>query len=318
MSGPTDAGWQIKSIPLKFQISYLTLGSVPLRLACRSARLDEQPLAVDELPRCPAGDEDGIYGYAVWSQPIDAALPTLRCQGDKLIYVPRQYRRYFVDLSGEFSAYLSRFSGKSRATLKRKLRKFAELSGGRIDWRSYRTPDEIAEFFRLATPLSQKTYQERLFHGGLRNDPESIAAALRKSAEDEVRAYLLFLRNQPIAYLFCPVTNGALIYDRMGYDAEYATASPGTVLQMLALEALFGERSHRLFDFTEGEGQHKEGFSTGNQLCADILVLNRRVRALVATLTHLTFSQAVAMLGAAATRFRVRDRIRRWLRGRSA
>lgn len=38
--------------------------------------------------------------------------------------------------------------------------------------------------------------------------------------------------------------------------------TPGIVLQILALESLFTECRVLMFDFTEGEGQHKETFST--------------------------------------------------------
>lgn len=314
MSGPIDTGWQRRRVPLTFQISYRTLGAIHLSLTCRSASLGEQPLAPGELPPLPPAGDSGTCGYLLQSQPIAGALPILRRQGGKLVYVPRQYPRYFVDLNGEYEAYLARFSAKSRATLKRKLRKFAELSGGRIDWHSYRTPEEIAEFFCLAAPLSRKTYQERILGSGLHRGPEFEAAAARLAAEDRLRAYLLFLHDRPIAYLFCPIDNGVLIYDRLGYDPEYASASPGTVLQLLVIEALFKEGSHRLFDFTEGEGQHKEFFSTGSRTCADIFIVERRARVLAAILAHRVFSQLVAGLGDAATRLGVRARIRRLLR----
>jgi CelD/BcsL family acetyltransferase involved in cellulose biosynthesis len=138
--------------------------------------------------------------------------------------------------------------------------------------------------------------------------------ALRKAAEDKLRAYLLFLRGQPVAYLYCPVENGVLIYDRLGYDPKYASASPGTVLQLLALQALFEEKTHRLFDFTEGEGDHKEFFSTGSQRCADIFIFDRRARLLLVVLAHWMLSQITTGLGHLAARFGVRSKIRRLLR----
>jgi len=64
------------------------------------------------------------------------------------------------DLSGSFDQYMVAFSGKTRSGLRRKLRKFAQISGGTIDWRQYRTPQELPIFFDLARTVSAKTYQE--------------------------------------------------------------------------------------------------------------------------------------------------------------
>ena len=69
-----------------------------------------------------------------------------------------------------------------------------------------------------------------------------------------MRAFLLFLAGEPVAYLYLPVSGRTLIYAYLGYDAEHAHLSPGTVLQMAALENLFAEKRFAYFDFTEGEG----------------------------------------------------------------
>ena len=95
------------------------------------------------------------------------------------------------------------------------------------------------------------------------------------------RAHLLFLQAQPIAYLFCPARNGALIYDKQEYDLRHATCSPGSILEVLALQSLFKGRTHRMTTATAAhsdsairewhprsrEQWHKSGYyrpSTGN------------------------------------------------------
>src|SRR5512139_3024605 len=91
----------------------------------------------------------------------------------------------------------------------------------------------------------------------------------------QVRAYLLFDNDRPVAYLYCPASKGVLLYQYLGYDPEYSSWSVGTILQWLALEQLFGERTYELFDFTEGQSDQKRQFSTHSVRCANVYFLRR-------------------------------------------
>ena len=314
MSGVTDSVWERRLVPLVYGVSYRKLGTVTLPLAYRVAPPSESPLGPGELPPTPGLPLRDTYGCLNRSQPICEGFPMLRWRGRSLVYAAQRHKRYFVDLNGEYASYLLKFSSKSRSTLKRKVRKFAELSDGEIDWRSYRTPQEIEEFLHLATPLSNTTYQERLFGAGLRADYGYRSSVMTLAAADQVRAYILFLNGEPVAYLFCPAHEGALKYDKQGYDPKHASLSPGSVLQVLVLEALFKEGKFRLLDFTEGEGEHKEFFSTHSQLCADVFVLDRRFSTTALVILHASLLLAVQQVRSCLQWIGILGRVRRLLR----
>lgn len=309
-----EKSWELARVPFKFHFGDIVLGSAVLSLFRRNAQLAEPPLNVDDVPEAPPR-LDGADGYVVWSHPIAARLPALRVRRDGVLYLPQQYRRFSIDLSGDFAQYLSGFSGKTRSGLRRKLRRFAEASEGAIDFKEYRTAEQIAGFFPLARRVSEKTYQERLLRIGLPTGDRFIASAHRLAEEDNVRAYLLFLRGEPISYLYCPIDQRIVLYDRLGYDPTCASLSPGTVLQLLALEALFAERRFASFDFTEGEGQHKELFSTESRLCADVYVLNRRVTLAALVTLHHTVDKISAGAGILLDRLNLRSPFRKLVRG---
>jgi CelD/BcsL family acetyltransferase involved in cellulose biosynthesis len=305
--------WERAGVPLKFQVGDFILGSAVLSLFRRSADLDERPLEVGDAPE-PPPCLDQADGYVVWSQPLASRLPVFAARRDAILYAPRQYRRFTVDLTGTFEQYMAAFSGKTRSNLKRKLRKFAEVSGGAIDWKAYRTPEEIEEFFPLARKVSAKTYQERRFRSGLPNAAAFVEAARQSSRDDRVRAYLLYFNGEPISYLYSPIVRGVVLYDYLGYDPAYASLSPGTVLQILVLQALFAERRFLMFDFTEGEGQHKEVFSTQSLLCGDVFVVNRRLAPLSVVMLHRAVDGISTATGAALERLTLKSRARRLLR----
>lgn len=243
--------------PLRFQIGARTLASVPRRLRRVGLSLD-QVLAGQAPPLNPLGPgEDGIL---LTSWPAAAPVPT----GGLLVHVRQRYRRYWIDLAAGETAWRAGLSANARAQIGRKARKL-----GPHQVRRYCTSEEIARFHAAARTLSAKTYQERLLGRGLPADP---AALRRLAAADAVRAWLLFVEDQPVAYLCCGAAGDTLRYDHVGHDPEWNDRSPGAVLQAAALADLFADRFAR-FDFTEGEGQHKRQLATGSVACVDLLLL---------------------------------------------
>lgn len=268
-------------LPLRFQIGARTLFAVERQLVRMSLTLDEALAA--RAPALPSLDRDAD-GYAITSLP-ETQLATVAV-GGLFPFVRQRYTRHFIDLTTGFDAYLAALSANTRSGIKRKAKKLAQASGGSLDVRRFRTPAEIEGFHKVASALSRKTYQAKLLGGGLPDDPRFAQAMLALAAADSVRAWLLYVEGQPVAYLYCPIEAGTVRYDHVGHDPDVADLSPGSVLQMEAMRDLFDEGCHRRFDFTEGEGQHKRQFATGGVACADLLLLRPTLanRAVVAAL----------------------------------
>lgn len=246
---------------LRFQIGARTLAEIPRRLRRVALSLDQA--LEDAAPALPSldGEEDG---FLVTSLPDSIAL-----EWRGISFVRQHYVRYYVDLAAGEAEWRAALSGQARATLKRKAKKFAAENGGRLDVRRYRTQAELAEFHPLARAVSATTYQERLMASGLPADPahgQALAAA------DGARAWLLFMGDAPVAYLWCSADGETLRYDHVGHDPTHNALSPGSVLMGEALADLFSDRFRR-FDFTEGEGQHKRALASGGVACRDMLLL---------------------------------------------
>ncbi len=257
-------------VPVRFTLGSRHLLSIPRELVTVSFGLP-QLIAGDavRLPALPPGCD----GYRVLSAPVDRIDPILRAHPETLIGGIQSYRRHYIEMAGTFEDYLACFSAKTRSTLRRKCRKFAREAGGELDIREYRTSSEMGEFLRHAVPLSERTYQARLLDAGLPQDEAAREEMGSRAEQDRVRAYLLFAGGEAVSYLYLPVDRGVVRYAWLGYDEAWARLSPGTVLQMEALERLFAEGRYRWFDFTEGEGAHKAMFGTGSVECCSFLLL---------------------------------------------
>jgi len=135
--------WQFRSVPFKFQLSDWTLFSVSIPLQVRSERLIDQTPPVEE-PKPPIDElMEGSQGFLIRGLPIARELPPTSRMGGYLRYVPLQYQHCYIDLGLSFESYQQKFSSKTRSTIKRKIKKYAEHCGGTIPWKTYKEPGEM-------------------------------------------------------------------------------------------------------------------------------------------------------------------------------
>ena len=293
--------------------------ALPLRIGARTLwtlrrRLVRRPLSLEDalgarLPILPTlGPEDD--GYLVTSLRAELASPLIEATGLRG-FVRQRYGRSFARLDQAFDTYLAGFSAKSRSTLRRKAKKLAERSGGALDVRGYRSVDEIADFHSAARAVSARTYQERLLDAGLPDGPAATAEMRERARRDQLRAWLLFIDGRPISYLYAPAEGATLLYAFLGFDPDFAEYSPGTVLQLEAMRQLMAEGRFALFDFTEGDGQHKRQFATGSVDCVDLLLVRPTAANLLAGHALTAFDGAVALAKRALGGAPVLRRLRR-------
>lgn len=305
--------WKVKPVTLKFQLSDKVLFSAEILLSIRAENALQAVPSASLLPPEEA-PSNGSHGFLIRNLPIASRQPVLASVGDYLRYVPLQYQHCFIDLRTSFEQYERKFSAKTRSTLRRKIRKFAEASGGAIDWRTYRSPEHLDEFFNHARTVSRLTYQERLLDVGLPDSEAFRESACTLAREGRLRAYLLFDGERPVSYLYCPSKDCVLKYAYLGYDPDYQHLSVGTVLQWLAVEQMFGEKEFQFFDFTEGNSSHKLLFSSDQKLCANVYFIRKGLRNRALVYSHNGMNGLSAWLGDTLDRYGLKTRVKRLLR----
>lgn len=307
---PVQLNWIDQQASFNFRIGDIQVGRlvVPARTPTNYFWELEKGIDLDTL-------QPGERAIVLRSMPVkEAPARTMRRPG-VLQYVPRSYKRFLTDLRITPEQYLAGMSGKSRNTLKRKVRKFEEEHGSPIDFRAYRKEEEIPGYLEAARAVSRTTYQEKLLDFGLPDDDAFVRNLQETARRGDWRGYVLHAKGKPIAYVHCPIVRGIAIYAYVGFDPHYSSASPGTVLQWLILQDMFPDDHIQWFDYTEGEGPHKEFFSTHNWLCADIWLFEPTLANRLRVFAHATLDSFGVKTGQLLERFGLKRRFKRLLRG---
>ena len=308
--------WTFVELALPYRLGELRLFSRSFSGVASNLHFTRTPPALT-LPTPPKEslDEHGFVYYPTY--PVQFVPNPITITKSWIAYTPYVFKNHYIDLAqaGTFANYLqTRFSSKSRWTLQRKVRRFAEGDGGSLHCREFSTPSDMSEFQALACNISARTYQERLLGKGFPKGAKFTRRLEESAAIDGVRGYVLFLQGSPIAYMGCFVVDGIMTYNYGGYDPHSHALSPGTVLQYIVLKSVFESPSISIFDFTEGDGAQKAFFATHHQMCAKTYFLKRSYRHLALISIHYGLNCAVEGLGRSLDAIGLRSRVRKLIR----
>ena len=233
-----------------------------------------------------------------------------------LVYPFYDYQRSWVVTEGGFDAYFSSFSKVSRKGLKRRCKKLAELSGGTIDIRRFDQADLMPAFHADAREVSAKTFQEKLMDDGLPASHSFVETMASSALAGRCHGTILYLEGKPISYLYCERQGEGWLAAYGGFDPAYACHSPGTVHLLKILEGYFDDPGCVYFDFGPGRSDYKQFFSTHDEPCSDILVLDRTPANRLATGVHRSLASLSEVVIGLAETLQLRERLRQKIRER--
>lgn len=235
-------------------------------------------------------------------------------QQNKLFYVRNSFPNYYLrlDCFNSFEEYMGKFSGKTRSTLNRKFRN--ALSNG-FSYKAYSKESDVDEFHKLACSVGEKTYQHKLFNSSIPSDDLFKAKIKSLAIDGHFLGFILFHENEPCAYLYCPIIGGNYIYSYLGYLKKHSESSPGTVLQIAMLMHVYqNPPKANIFDFTEGEGKHKETFATDKAFCCSCLILNNSFSNRMILRVHISVDKFSKYIGEFLGKYNLREKIKKMIR----
>jgi len=307
--------WRPHSVNLNYYLGEIKLFQFSYKGIRYDINIFKSGTPQELRPPIEAMKEAGVKIAFEYSRLLPEKHRKMSFKDKHLIYIESNYRHYFVNTKGDFNQYLNRFSKKTLATLKRKIKKIISANEPDQYFKIYSTPEEIEDFFEKAKAISDKSYQERLFGHGLPDTDEFKARIMQQASENMVQAFILFVKNKPAAYNLCPIyDSNKMLYDFTGYDPEYSKYSTGTILQYKIIESLFDDDRIDYYDLCTGEGQHKELYATDSKLCGNIYYFPQSPLYIIPVFIKLILDGVNCLAKSIFSRLGILERIKKWIR----
>jgi Acetyltransferase (GNAT) domain len=309
----------------KCRLGYLSLVSFPVRLAdvCGDDILSiDEPAAQEALVAAVAAATSGCDVVVLESLAVDSPLwhlvhrPGSPLQSHFHAHVPQGIGpRRVMEIASGRDGPLTHLSGRSRSTLRRKIKKLEEAESGQLRVECFREAERVGDFLREVEGISRSSWQGMRLGRVTTSDSTGERRFQYIASLGWLRSYLLTKEKQAIAYLIGYQADGIFYYDDAAYDTAWSSFSPGMVLMCRVLEDLAGIDPPREVDFGYGESPLKSLLGTRAWPEANVYLLRRSsygavIRATDAVTRSLS-SGAKRVLGQLGIRERIRQILRR-------
>ncbi len=256
-------------------IPFHVVSAITVDPLLRLAPVDSLVLLNSLATRCPA--DHGFYVKSIdvatplWAE--IAARPTL---SDSFIYIVDGVRPlYSIILPRTFDEYLQKFSGKTRNTLRRKVKALKEEGAGKMTLTRISAADDVPDFLDAARAIGKLSWKKRgagWFHTASQADCDQIKDS---ACRGFLRSYLLRVGDIPCAFVNGYQYDGVYHYADLAYDERFAKWSPGLILLFLLLEDLFLQNRPMYLNFGIGYADYKQQFANQVAQDASLLILRR-------------------------------------------
>ncbi|MBX9787333.1 MAG: GNAT family N-acetyltransferase [Pirellulales bacterium] len=176
-------------------------------------------------------------------------------------------------LPADHEAYLQALNPSTRKNLRRTTRRLFEE--GRAEVFRAQSPDDVPRLLELLDRLAPHTWQGRTYGAVPRATPDRVEYYRRLAEHGWLRAYVLLLAGEPIAYELGCQYDGVYWGQEHGFDQRHAERGPGSIMIHLAIEDLYRERTPRVLDFGLGDAGYKRSFGNRQHAAASLYLVPR-------------------------------------------
>jgi hypothetical protein len=225
------------------------------------------------------------------------------------------YEHQYIAFPETYKEYIQGLGSRSKQSVQYSVRRLEKDMAGSVAMRKFVSPEDSRQFLEDAAAISRKTYQANLLGLGIHADADSLARLRHTAERGWLRSYILYCNDAPAAFILGFQYGGCYYYEDVGYDPAFAKWSVGTVLQVKAIEEIFGAPGKpAYFDFSTGVGQHKRRFGNVERPEVNLLVFRRTLRNRFVTSAYKATDGTSEMITRLLDRLGVKDRLKKFIR----
>jgi CelD/BcsL family acetyltransferase involved in cellulose biosynthesis len=309
--------FRLRQIKLRLRLGEVTIVRLPFRaLQLYGAAIVGEN--TDVAWACTALSEIRLPydGLTLEEIPTSSAL-WRELKGDNkkfLVFERSRAPHYVIDLPSNYAHYFQQLSGKTRTNIRRG-EKELEARLGHWEVRKFTASEHVHGMLQLVEAIATKTFHYHLLGQDLTTSNEQLDRNLTIYAQQGwLRGYVLLGNNRPVAYVLGYLVNGCYQYELIGYDPEFAHASPGIVLLAQVVEDLISTAAANLLDFGAGDASYKRLFGNRSYEDGALLVSRRTPYASSAAIAERLFANASRLGASVLERTGMKARLKKFVR----
>jgi CelD/BcsL family acetyltransferase involved in cellulose biosynthesis len=176
-----------------------------------------------------------------------------------------------LDIPDSMDAFLKARSGKTRSNARYYIKKLRKEHGQDLAIRSFHDPASLDQLYIDMESVAAKTYQRGLGVGYAGDEMQNSLIALA-AARGWLRAWVLYLKDQPAAYWLGYSYAGTFWSSANGFDTAYADLRVGQYLQLQIIEELCSDPEVCTFDWGIGDAEYKRRYGDHVTEEADVVI----------------------------------------------
>jgi len=179
-------------------------------------------------------------------------------------YVRITQPHFGATLPATVEEFYRSLSPKVRKNQKWQAKKLVKDFSGAVRTRCFREEADLETMIQDVEQVAKKSYQRGL-EVGFKDSPGMREGLRLKAEKGWLRGYVLYIAERPCAFWLGDINRARFGSDYIGYDADFASYSPGMYLVMKVIEGFCDGNREGVteIDFGPGHAQYKQVL--GNQ-----------------------------------------------------
>lgn len=231
----------------------------------------------------------------------------------------REYRpqgtmeHHQIRFAPTLDAYWENVSPKTRRNLQRKVRKLGKDTKRAVRLVRFDGTSDLDTYVRDCASVSNRSYQFHLLGQGVQDASEFHKRCRAAAEHGWLRGYVLYLDEEPIAFMHGYQYRGVYLYVETAYDQDLRKHSPGTVLHVLVLEEMYENDTPEIFEFGV-HGDQKAAFGNHTYMAGQVFLIRPAVYPMLATGVYRLSDAATETAKKALDRFGATGKVKQMMR----